>query len=564
MTLDVRTAPLTLDLRKNGQPLSATCIGDDIAGRVNFGVPPDFFGTGYLKSCTQPLLSVTQQPDPSTLPTVVSGAALFNVISYASQVRGPDVLVSGPTTRVIDLTLIPVTGRVLASGAPVPCSVEGAAAGMILFVDTGATIQAPARCSQGVVRYTAELPLRSYRAYFVGVDATLPLPHGVPAQVASGLQVTAATATIDFNTTSAPVNFTVTQNGAPVTCTATQQLEYYFEVDGLGIAGFAAPCVNGTGYRFTHRAMPGPATLVLGNYDNPNFPLIGDLKKPVTIGSTTTTLTVDTQTIAVAGTITVDGAPLTNCSGNNTVAYAVRSADRSGFELTVSCGASTTFSGRLPPGTYDFTFSVPSNEWPVGMRWEARLPAATSMPVALTTRVVTFDSLLNGAAPQSSCTGSNLKARYDLSADAMQGGTTGDARVDCSATGFSKAVRVFRGVSTVSRHTVAGVTLPSLQTSPNVLDSRTQSAFTFDSQARHLTGTLTVNGQAAGCVSSDSGELALIDSAGKPNRGVLTCLNGNWVFDFYASPGFWRVTASGRGGGLPATTGTVLTFLSVN
>jgi hypothetical protein len=330
-------------------------------------------------------------------------------------------------------------------------------------------------------------------------------------------------------------------------------------LDGRSFRALSAPCTNGTGYQFTHRVHPGNAKLVLRNYRNPNFPMSDELPRDITVSPTTTTLTVDTQSIAVSGTVTVDGAPLTNCSTTNSFLYATDPVRNVLYEFQFVCGATTTFSGRLPAGDYELYVSLASNEWPLGMWWHTRLTAAPSVALALRTRTVTFNALANGVTPQSTCTGTGTKVLYDLEADSSVGGSVGSVAIACNASGFSKVARVFEGVSTVRVLATASTMAPLVST----LDSRSTTTFTADGPARRLAGGLTVNGQPAGCMSGDWAQLVAV-APGKPfTYGTMTCLNGNWLFDLYAAPGTYRLKAVGGGGGLPETEGLVLDQLVV-
>lgn len=560
LTFDVRTARLTLDLRKNGAALPSLCIGDDIAGRVNLYDPDDsaWWGTGYLKSCTQPLLDSSHHADPTTLTTKLQGAALFGDISYRSSVRGPDILVSGPTTVTVDLTLIPVTGRALVNGQPVACSTEGSTAGWVMFAETDVSIAVDAKCTQGVVRFSADLPIRSYRVYFSSFDSDGALPFAAPALVAGSLQITAATASVDLNTSAAPVTFTIRENGGAVPCPSSGGwLSYMFgNAENVFPLGLSAPCVAGVGYQFTHRMMPGDYKLVLSSYNNGLLPAEGDFTRTVTIASSDTSKIIDLQTTAVSGTITVNGAPLTNCASGSKV-YALRVGDTWPFWLPVSCGATTTFQGRLPVGDFDFYLDLPSNEWPSNVAWVQRRTAGQGLSFALTTRTVTFSALANGVVPQSTCTGSDARVSWRLEPDVMVGGSSTEVSVSCGSAGFSRSAVIFQGVSKVEL-TSARSTLPYRQKGL-LLDSRISGAFSSDVVTRRMAGALTVNGQAAGCTSADRGFISGVDAQDAVTANAeMVCLNGGWLFELPVPLGTRTFTVLGTGGGLPTLRGATI------
>lgn len=64
-----------------------------------------------------------------------------------------------------------------------------------------------------------------------------------------------------------------------------------------------------------------------------------------------------------------------------------------------------------------------------------------------------------------------------------------------------------------------------------------------------MTGTLNVNGSAAGCSTTSSG--TLIARGPSTVRAELQCVQGVWTFDLWARPGTWDLRVSGHGGGLP-------------
>ena len=163
VALNIATAPLTLDLRANSAPVPMTCGFNDIVGRVDITAPGgDLAGTAFFRACNSPLITTSRHPDPSTLSTRVSGNGLIPVRGSFS---GPDILVSGPTTRTIDVTMVPVTGRVLANGAPVSCSTAGSTFGTLSFVNTGVRIDLDVTCTQGRAGFSASLPIRTYRVF---------------------------------------------------------------------------------------------------------------------------------------------------------------------------------------------------------------------------------------------------------------------------------------------------------------------------------------------------------------------------------------------------------------
>ena len=561
LTLDAKTAPLTLNLTTNNTAIPEVCGTGNIAGRVDFGFPPDFFGAAYLKDCAGTFITMTRHPDPSTFATNISGAALFE---YGSFVRGPDVLISGPTNRTIDLTMIPVTGRVLVNGAPSTCSGPNQL-GTVVFTGSGVRIRAQVTCDQGIARYSVNLPIRSYDVHVVGTDAASNLPYGAPALVGTNVQITAATATLDLNTNAAPVTFTLRQNGAPITCPTTGgngYIEYYFALtDGSGEVGLGAPCVAGVGYQFTHRVMTGNYKLALQSYNGGRLPNGDGYVLDVPVAATDTAVTINLTTMQTSGTISVDGAPLTNC-GSSTSMFAAEVGGTRSFQLDVTCGATTTFNGWLPAGTYDFYISSDANEWPQYVTYEKRLTVAPTMNFALTTRTVSFAALANGAVPQSSCTGTAHRVTFGFDADRTVGGSSGEVVVPCASAGFDRSAVIFEGVQTVTV-TADRSTFP-VRVSGLTLDSRSSSTFSADSAARHVAGTVTVNGQQAGCMSADYASVGLLDAQGnRAGSSALSCLNGNWVFDFYVKPGTWTLNVVGNGGGMPESRPATLTKLTV-
>lgn len=559
LTLDVKTAPLTLNLTTNNTAIPAICGSGNIAGRVDFGLAPDYFGASYLKDCAGQLITMTRHPDPSTFATNISGAALFESGSF---VRGPDVLISGPTNRTIDLTMIPVTGRLLVNGAPTTCSGSNQL-GAVVFTGSGVRIRAAVTCAQGIARYSVNLPIRSYDVHVVGIEAANTLPYGAPALVGSNVQITAATASLDLNTNAAPVTFTLRQNGAPITCPTTGgngYLAYYFALaDGYGEVGLGVPCVAGVGYQFTHRVMPGAYKLVLQSYNGGRLPNGDGYVIDVPVAATDTAVTINLTAMQTSGTISVDGAPLTNC-GANTSMFAAEVGGTRSFQLDVTCGATTTFNGWLPAGTYDFYILSDANEWPQDVTYEKRVTAAPTMNFALTKRTVAFAALANGVVPQSSCTGTQPRVTFEFDADRTVGGSSAQVTVPCASSGFERSAVIFEGVQTVT--VMADRSTFPVWVSGLTLDSRSSSTFSADSPSRHIVGTMTVNGQQAGCMSSDSASLGLLDAQGKRHGfSALACVNGNWVFDFYVKPGTWTVNVVGSGGGMPESKpATVLTL----
>jgi hypothetical protein len=548
VALNVATAPLTLDLRANGAPLPMTCGFNDIVGRVDVIDGGDrLAGTPFFRACNSPLITTSRHPDPSTISTRLSGNGL---IPFPGSFTGPDILVSGPTTRTIDVTMVPVTGRVLANGAPVSCSTAGAGLGTLSFVNTGVRIDVDVTCTQNRAGFSASLPIRNYRVYFTGRVPNSSLPDGVPSLVAANLQVSAGTATamLDLNTVSAPVTFTIRQNGAPITCPSTGGgISYGFIPEGdLYLNGYGASCVPGVGYRFTHRVSPGNWSFDLESSPNAILPNGYDYRTPVTVSATDTAVNIDLTTVEVSGTISVNGAPLTNCATADRVQ--VFTDDFASFDLPITCGATTTFRGRVPAGTHEFLVLSEANQWPQGVYWSQRLQAVPSINFALATRVASFSVLANGAPPQSTCTAPGLKASYELRADDA-GGTNGDISVPCSMTGFTRSAVIFEGRSHVSVRSSRS-TLPAVDRG-HVFDSRSSSAFVVDIPVRRVTGTLTVNGASAGCVTPDNGQLA--DRTVQPSSpgGPLQCVQGSWTFELWGRPGVWTLSAAGNGGGLP-------------
>lgn len=556
VALNIATSPLTLDLRANASPLPMTCGFDNIIGRIDVfdpqaaGTALDTFGTPYFRSCTSPLTAMGRVEDGTTLGTRLSGNGLFN--GSANFVRGPDTLVSGPTTRTIDVTLIPVSGRILANGQPVSCSapLPGAELGTLVFINTGVEIRVPVTCTQGRYGFTAQLPIRTYRVYFAGLAAHPSLPDTVPALVATNAQVASPTSTLDFNTTAAPVTFTLRQNGAPVPCPAQNGgLGYGFLTDGLSLIGTGTNCVPGVGYRVTHRVMPGRYEFALSNSNGALLPTTYDLRLPVSVTATDTSVAIDLTTVEVSGTITVNGAPLTNCAANDSV-YAYDPATSVQHQLPIVCGATTTFRGRVPVGVYEFFIDSNANEIPPGQTWVQTLQAASTISFALTTRTVSFSVTANGMSPQSTCTGTDAKVTFTLQAT-QAGGSTGSVSINCAAPGFSRSAVVFQGVSTVSVGSSKS-TLPYIDTG-HPLDTRTASAFALDIPVRSVAGTLTVNGAAAGCVSGSTATYGDLFTRGGASevRTSLQCVQGNWTFTAWGRPGTWELRTRGQGGGLP-------------
>ncbi len=353
---------------------------------------------------------------------------------------------------------------------------------------------------------------------------------------------------LDLNTVSAPVTFTLRQNGAPITCPSTGGgISSGFIPEGdLYLSGHSAACVPGVGYRFTHRVSPGSWSFDLNSYNGAPLPNGDDYRTPVTVSPTDTAVNIDLTTVEVSGTISVNGAPLTNCATTDLVQ--VSAANGALFDLPITCGATTTFRGRVPPGTHEFMVFSEANQWPQGVYWSQRLQAVPSINFALTTRVVSFSVLANGAPPQSTCTSPRLKARYELRADDA-GGTSGGVSVPCSNPGFTRSAVVFEGRSQVTVESFDS-TLPAFDRG-HTFDSRSSSAFVVDIPIRRVTGTLTVNGASAGCATTDYGQLA--DRTVQPSSPSVTmqCAQGTWAFELWGRPGVWTLSVSGDGGGLP-------------
>lgn len=531
-----------------------TCGFDSIVGRVDAFDPSavgnalDTFGTAYFRGCNSPLITTSRVEEGTSVGTRLSGNGLLPPSSF---VRGPDILVSGPTSRTIDVMLVPVSGRLLANGQPVSCtsSLPGAEFGTVVFKNTGVEIRVPVTCTQGRFGFSAQLPIRSYRV-FASMTSSHPSLPDVPALVATNLQVGAPTSTLDFNTTAAPVTFTLRQNGAAVACPAVNGgLGYGLIAEGLYLVGRSVNCVPGVGYRFTHRVMPGTYEFTYANSNGALLPDGFDDRIPLTVTAVDTALNLDLTTVEVNGTLSVNGAPLTNCASTNRVQAYDETLNRS-FDLPIVCGATTTFRGRVPVGTYQFFIESNANEWPTGQYWVQTLQPASTMSFALTTRTVTFSVLSNGMTPQSTCTGSDNKVWFTLEGSAA-GGSHGSVSINCNTPGFTKSAVVFQGVSTVSVNSLNS-TLPYFD-SGHSLDTRTSSAFSVDIPVRNVAGTLTINGAPAGCVSgstSNSGTLFTKTSTSDVSA-ALQCVQGNWTFSMWGRPGTWDLRARGERGGLP-------------
>jgi hypothetical protein len=549
----VTSVPVTLKLQNNGATPSATCgTSTDVVGYVTLRKSAsDWLTLGA--SCPSPQYSMTWGMAVNDTWNVEykSGYAVSNLPKGTLTL--PPLTITGPTTYVFDFHPVTVTGGVSSNGSQVSCPYTGAI-GYVYFKNTSTNdvLQSDLLCTVGGhPTYTAIVPPATYRVFveaYSTANTTLP---NLPAQVVSAVTIANSTS-LSLNATSFLATFRFTLNGqTPADDCATTpggyaKLEYSAQGDGVvGGVGYSIGCNSAT-YTATHYVGPGSITMWAGSSRN-NVP--SGQHSVMNIVNGVTTYTMDLTAFHVAGTISVNNAPITGCGAYSFVGATTpdTSSTSWGRELKVDC-ASSTFSGWLSAGDYSLVVStqtsssLPSGRWVMPLSVNSNL---SNVALKLTTVPVTLTLLANGATPSELCgsaSASMSKYSLELKTPGVAVGTENYAFAYCSDVGFKKTLTVYPGTYTPTISSTFS-NLPAFGTLPSITLS-SGADLTLDFASRRVRGTVTINNMSQGCTPGTQDGNLFIDPL--KYIGRLDCSNaGALIFDTYLSPGTYTFVVAG-------------------
>jgi hypothetical protein len=430
----------------------------------------------------------------------------------------------------------------------VTCQTDGAI-GTVFFKNpqTRAVFHGVLQCARGAhPTYAVVVAPGSYDVFLeVQSSANTTLPT-LPTLVSS-LSVTKSS-TLPLDAVSFPITLRFTLNGGtPAECgpnpLTSAKVTYTGTADG-NVHGVSheLPCTDST-YTVRHFVGAGPLSINAGS-GNGNLP--AHQTTVINVVSGPNAYTFDFKAFHVTGGITVNGAPL-DCSGTSSMLIRDPVKASVTSEVPVFCSsAATTFAGWLAEGDYAFVVSSYisfSTQLPFDGEWITMVrvhSALSNLDLKVSTLKVNASLLTNGVAPVEFCTGSRRKYLVGLLSSTTQLATYTFFRRYCSEPGFKQTETVFAGTFSARVFSTLS-SLPAFAELPNV---RIPSAgeLILDFKSRHVTGAITVNGQAQPCLAGDVDGALYLDRA--IYVGDLVCDNaGRLAFDLNLAPSTYSFTA---------------------
>jgi hypothetical protein len=334
------------------------------------------------------------------------------------------------------------------------------------------------------------------------------------------------------------------------------------------------PCSSST-FAWAGVIFPGTYSVsVVGQSDLSNLPGQSFLSNAaLTVTADAQNVALDVKTVAVGGTITLNGAAPTSdptaCTGNPSASVATvhfsDAADGYTFDLDVPCSATTySWGGSIFPGTYVVTVA--------GKDGYTNLPTATftfnsalkvssalaNQVIAVATKNVSGTVTLNGMAPTATCTSTSP---YDKATVHLVDSTNGyqfDVPIPCATADFSWSAAVYPGKYAVSVAGQAGysnlpmqpfVGVPSLAVNSDVTGQ------TLAVKTQNVTGTITLNGATPAatpsCTASPTYPQATVTLRDKTNgyQFIVTvpCSATTLAWTGVVFPGNYDVSVNGQG-----------------
>jgi len=295
-------------------------------------------------------------------------------------------------------------------------------------------------------------------------------------------------------------------------------------VDSVGITVPCAPA--GTPFTFSGEVFAGTYAVEIGfgvrTLPRPLF----RVADTITVAGPLADLGFDVRTVAVSGTVTVDGAVPPPCSGVRwgTLTFETQ-RPHYGFSVEVPCaaGGPFAFATVLYPGVYTVVAELNGGE-PilVAAALDAAAPlAGVTLNATTTQHPVSGTVTKNGAIPGSSCTTPDDRAAVDLAELTRGNGTT--LAIPCAAPGapFTFSGLVAPGTYRVSIYGRAS-DLPSngfILAQPLVVAGPV-SGLAFDVTTRRVAGTITLEGAAPTCTGRTPANVSFVDEATHATFGL--------------------------------------------
>jgi hypothetical protein len=329
---------------------------------------------------------------------------------------------------------------------------------------------------------------------------------------------------------------------------------------------FAISCSDN--FAFTGQIYPGTYKVTVFQGTNSLLSYLIDPALPLT--STKTDLTLDIKAVAVAGKVTLNGAPPVDGPGcaaqpdsvKATVFFTEKTLGHQ-LQLDIPCSATDyAFAGMIPTGTYEVSLGVqdfiPANltSLPVNHSRYVIVPAVpimsamTNVPLDVKTFTLSGKVTLNGAIPPdpSSCTTTKATVSF---IDKNQGGSF-DVSIPCTSTDYSFSQVVVPGTYRVQVKGTGNL-LPQAVIMDGLTVSASMNNLVVDEKTYPVAGTIRVNGavpmDGPNCVGHPDLRKASVllnePTLGYTQEFIIPCSSTSYAFQGVSLRGIYQVRVQG-------------------
>jgi hypothetical protein len=287
------------------------------------------------------------------------------------------IVVSGPYVVPVDVDVpaTTVTGTITVNGANAATKPGGYGK---LALRNASGDEAALGTTNSLSQYTAVVVPGTYDVVYFGDQSEgTGVPRNQGAKLRSGIVVGSTPLTLDIDVPATPVSGLITVNGTPVpqesgiaSAWLTNPAGEFFALSSTRGGPDAGGTTAGT---YAKVVIPGTYDLYYRYQLSSGLPTapmrlppnqLAPLRTGIVIGSTPLTIDLDIPATTVTGTITMNGAPITQASGTGNLSLRNAAGDSAALATT----ATGTYSRLMMPGTYDVYYSA--------------VPAGTSIPIA--------------------------------------------------------------------------------------------------------------------------------------------------------------------------------------